>query len=137
MPLASRVRSLGQLVFCQGCCCGRTDRGKPELPVGLLKAVWKQERLNRTIQLTISGCLGPCDLTNVTLAITPAGVVWLGGLAGAAVYERLIAWARACHADGRLLPLPADLEAHRFERFPAEDPKPLATVTPEPGKELP
>lgn len=113
----------GQLVFCQGCCCGRTDRGRPELPVEWLKQVWRDERLNRTVQLTISGCLGPCDLANVTLLIAPGRTVWLGGLQGEAVYGALIEWARACHAAGRLLRLPAALEAHEFERFlpaPAE-----------------
>jgi hypothetical protein len=118
--LATRKQPLGQLVFCLGCCCGRTDRGRPELPVERLKAVWRAEQLNRTVQLTISGCLGPCDLTNVTLAITPVGNVWLGGLAGDAVYDALIAWARACHAAGALLSLPSELAAHRFERFRPE-----------------
>lgn len=121
---ATRVRSLGQLVFCVGCCCGRTDRGKPEVPVDRLKAVWKAEGLNRTVQLTISGCLGPCDRTNVTAVISPAGVVWLGGLGDPADYDRLVEWARACHAAGRLLPLPGWCDAHRFDRFPAPEPAP-------------
>ena len=33
------------------------------------------EKLNRTIQLTISGCLGPCDVPNVALLLTPALVL--------------------------------------------------------------
>ena len=115
-PVTTR-RPLAQLVFCLGCCCGRTDRGHPEVPVGRLKAVWKSEKLNRSVQLTISGCLGPCDLANVALVITPDGNQWLGGLAGDAVYELLIAWARECHRQGRVVPLPAALDALRFERF--------------------
>jgi hypothetical protein len=115
--LVTTRRPLAQLVFCQGCCCGRTDRGHPEVPVERLKAVWKEEKLNKSVQLTISGCLGPCDLTNVTLVITPAGNEWLGGLAGNAVYEALIAWARECHRGGRLVSLPSSLDALRFERF--------------------
>ncbi len=116
-PLVTKRRPLAQLVFCQGCCCGRTDRGHPEVPVGRLKAAWKEEKLNRSVQLTISGCLGPCDLANVALVITPDGNEWLGGLAGNEVYEALIAWARECHREERLLPLPAALDALRFERF--------------------
>ena len=122
--LQTKVTALGQLAFCQGCCCGRTDRGRPELPVERLKAVWKAEKLNRTVQLTVSGCLGPCDLTNVTVLLTPDGSTWLGGLEGEAVYEALIDWARASHAAGELQPLPESLDAHRFERWktPAEVP---------------
>lgn len=85
-----------------------------------LKAAWAAGKLNRTVQLTISGCLGPCDLTNVTLLLTPDEQVWLGGLEGDAVYDALIAWAQACHAAGERLPLPELLDAHQFDRWPAE-----------------
>jgi hypothetical protein len=61
----NRDKALGGIVFCQGCCCGRTDRGRPELPVERLKAAWKADKLNQAVQLTISGCLGPCDVPNV------------------------------------------------------------------------
>jgi cobaltochelatase CobN len=116
-PLVTARRPLAQVVFCRGCCCGRTDRGLPEVPVERLKAAWKEEKLNRSVQLTISGCLGPCDLPNVALVITPEGDLWLGRLAGGALYESLIDWARECHREGRLVPLPEELSAHRFDRF--------------------
>jgi cobaltochelatase CobN len=115
--LTTRRQAFAQLVFCLGCCCGRTDRGRPELPVEKLKEVWRAEKLNRTVQLTISGCLGPCDLANVVLVMLPEGNVWLGGLAGDAVYDELIDWARLCHAANRALPLPATLNDLRFERY--------------------
>src|SRR5690349_16067613 len=114
MALTTRRPALAQLVFCLGCCCGRPDRGRPELPAEKLKRVWRAEKFNSTVQLTISGCLGPCDLPNVALAILPEGNVWLGRLAGDGVYGELIDWARACHAAGRVLPLPSSLNAHRF-----------------------
>lgn len=120
MPLTTRRQALAQLVFCQGCCCGRTDRGRPELPVEQLKQIWKDEKLNRSVQLTISGCLGPCDLPNVALVILPEGNVWLGGMEGVGVYERLVIWARSCHAAGAMLPLPEELGRLRFERFQPE-----------------
>jgi cobaltochelatase CobN len=82
-----------------------------------LKEVWKQEKLNRTVQLTISGCLGPCDMANVILVMTVAGTAWFGGIAEEGVFEDVITWARACHAAGTVLPLPATLERHRFRRF--------------------
>jgi len=121
MQLTTKRLALAQLVFCQGCCCGRTDRGRPELPVEQLKEIWKDEKLNRTVQLTISGCLGPCDVPNVALVMVPEGNMWLGGMAGEAVYEALVAWARACHAEGRVVPLPEQLESLGFERFQTEE----------------
>lgn len=119
--MVTNRQTLAQLVFCVGCCCGRTDRGRPEVPVERLKAVWRAEKLNRTVQLTISGCLGPCDLANVALVVTPRGNEWLGGMAGGAVYDALIAWARECDRENRLLPLPAGFDACRFERFAPEE----------------
>lgn len=121
LQLTTKRLALAQLVFCQGCCCGRTDRGRPELPVEQLKQIWKTEKLNRSVQLTISGCLGPCDLANVALIMLPEGNIWLGGMEGTGVYETLVTWARACHAEGRVLPLQEDLDALRFERFETDE----------------
>jgi cobaltochelatase CobN len=115
-PLTKRT-ALAQVACCVGCCCGRTDRGFPPVPVERLKEVWKQEKLNRTVQLTISGCLGPCDMANVILVMTAAGTAWFGGIAEESVFEDVIAWARACHAAGAVLAVPATLERHRFRRF--------------------
>lgn len=120
MQLTTGRTALAQLVFCQGCCCGRTDRGRPELPVEQLKNVWRAEKLNRSVQLTISGCLGPCDLANVALVMVPDGNVWLGGMAGEAVYKSLTTWVRSCHAESRVLPLPDELNDLRFERLRTE-----------------
>jgi cobaltochelatase CobN len=47
--LETKRRPLAQLLFCQGCCCGRTDRGRPDLPVERLKDVWRSEKLNRSV----------------------------------------------------------------------------------------
>lgn len=115
----TRVKSQAQVLLCKGCCCGRTDRGLPEVPVDRIKAVWKAEKLNRSVQLTISGCLGPCDLPNVAVVVTSAGTEWYGNLDGDAHYDALIAWARASAAAGAVAPLPELLEAHRFNRFAA------------------
>lgn len=115
---ASRTQSqLAQLFLCRGCCCGQTARGLPEAPVERIKAVWKAEKLNRTIQLTISGCLGPCDVPNVVLVLTPHGADWFVNVSGDFLYDSLVDWARNCHLSQTLLPLPALLDAHRLERF--------------------
>lgn len=116
-PLTTRITSSAQVLFCKGCCCGKTERGLPEVPVDRLKAVWKAEKLNRAVQLTISGCLGPCDLPNVAVVATAEGFQWFGLLDRDAHYDALIGWARACLAAGAILPVPESLAAHRFERF--------------------
>jgi cobaltochelatase CobN len=120
-PLATRVKSPAQLFLCRGCCCGRTDRGFPGVPVDRIKAIWKAEKLNRRVQLTISGCLGPCDLPNVAAIASTRGLIWYGQLEGDAPYDALIAWARACAAANTTLPPPETLDAHRFERFPGSE----------------
>jgi hypothetical protein len=116
-PLTTKVKPPAQVLLCKGCCCGKTDRGLPEVPVERIKATWKTEKLNRGVQLTISGCLGPCDLPNVAVLVTAEGTAWYGRLDGDAHYDALIAWARACLAAGTALPAPRELAAHRFDRF--------------------
>ncbi len=116
-PLTTRIGSKAQVLFCVGCCCGRTDRGLPEVPVERIKKIWKAEKLNRVVQLTISGCLGPCDVPNVAVMLTPAGCGWYGLLNGDAHYDAIIAWARASAAVGEPLPFPEELDALRLRRF--------------------
>jgi cobaltochelatase CobN len=115
--LTTRITSPAQVMFCRGCCCGRTDRGLPDVPVDRIKAIWKAEKLNRAVQLTISGCLGPCDQPNVALVLTPDGARWFGRIEDPAHYDAVIDWARACAAEGSTLPLPDVLEPHRLKRF--------------------
>ena len=113
-----RSGPLGQIFFCEGCCCGRNDKGFPALPKDMIKERWKSLKLNGTIQLTISGCLGPCDLANVFYLLPSDGVgQWFGGLSEPWHYETLIHWAAECHQRSILLPIPTALEPHRFTRF--------------------
>jgi hypothetical protein len=90
----TKRRVLGQVVLCVGCCCGQTDKGRPPVPDERIKAAWETEKLNKTIQLTISGCLGPCDVANVVQIITPHGTNWFGRFTHYEHYELLIEWAR-------------------------------------------
>jgi cobaltochelatase CobN len=118
---ASRTQAqVAQIVLCRGCCCGKTERGFPAVPVERIKALWKTEKLNRTVQLTVSGCLGPCDVPNVVLVLTAAGPEWFANIAGDAVYDTLVDWAQRCHASKAALPLPAELNVYRLQRFDAQ-----------------
>src|ERR671925_271332 len=117
MVSQTKRKSLMQVLVCVGCCCGRVERGKPEVPVDWLKAQWKAARLNPYIQLTISGCLGPCDLPNVVAVLTATGQQWIGQLDRQEHYEALVQWGRACGAAQRVEPLPPMLTARVFRRF--------------------
>lgn len=125
LPVVTRRDSLlGQLIICEGCCCGRPDRGFPGWPRDFVKARWKELKLNNTIQLTISGCLGPCDVANVVCMMPANGpCTWLGGLSNALQYELLVTWAESCQRKQQLLNLPSELDPHRFTRFtPIDNP---------------
>ena len=113
-----RAERLAQIFLCEGCCCGRADKGFPPLPKAMMKETWKSLKLNATIQLTISGCLGPCDVANVVYLLASDGTgQWFGGLSEDWQYEALIEWAVGCRQAGLLLPTPTALDGHRFSRF--------------------
>ncbi len=115
-PATSR-RVRAQLAVCVGCCCGRVNRGQPEVPVDWLKARWKEHGLGDSVQLTVSGCLGPCDLTNVALLMHGERQHWLGALERREHYEQLVDWARDVKQRGDAAEWPAGLVDHRFERW--------------------
>jgi len=110
-------RTLGQVIVCLGCCCGRTDKGHPEVPVDWLKAEWRKRLLPKKIHLTISGCVGPCDASNVVTLLFGEHSVWLGGLSTFAHYEAIADWAADCAERDELAPLPPSLARYRMTRF--------------------
>lgn len=115
--LETKRQVLGQILICMGCCCGRTDKGKPAVPVDQLKKNWKEAGLKKVLQLTISGCLGPCDLTNVVSILTPHRQIWLGGLTQDLQYDALFVWAKESAKAGKLVELPDSLQMLEFQRF--------------------
>lgn len=115
--LATKRLVIGHVVMCRGCCCGDVAKGKPEVPVDWLKSEWRRLGLLKNIQLTISGCLGPCDLSNVVNITDREGQIWLGNIREMHQYEILIDWAARSKEAGRLLPLPLEFESARFEPF--------------------
>lgn len=115
-PVTTR-KTLGQVLVCLGCCCGRTDKGHPPVPVDWLKSEWKRRMLPKKIHLSISGCLGPCDASNVVLILFGPEAIFLGGLHDESHYLALADWATACDHQGCLAPLPESLKPFRLERF--------------------
>jgi (2Fe-2S) ferredoxin len=112
---------LGQINVCNGCCCGQTQKGHPEVPVEWLKREWKYRGLLKRVHLTISGCLGPCDVANVVLVTSPEGTQWLAEITQRRQYELLADWAEQSKIADRLLPLPREFDAHRLAAYRDND----------------
>jgi cobalt/nickel transport system ATP-binding protein len=115
--VVTKRAKLAQVSICMGCCCGRTDKGYPEVPVDWLKAEWKQKKLLKRVQLSISGCLGPCDVANVIRVSSAAGEQWIARVNTREEFEQLVLWAEDVNHEDRLLPLPESFRARRFEVF--------------------
>jgi hypothetical protein len=109
-PLATKRLVIGHLTVCQGCCCGNTENGRPPVPVEWLKKEWRSRGLLKRVQLTISGCLGPCDLLNVVTISNESGTQWLGEIIEFEQYRDLVDWATRSRDAGALLPLPKEFQ---------------------------
>jgi hypothetical protein len=120
--LATKRLVLGHVTVCQGCCCGNTANGKPAVPVEWLKKEWRARGLLKRIQLTISGCLGPCDVPNIVTISSECGTQWLGGITEFDQYCTLLEWAMASRDAGELLPLPDEFRRHSLHPFREADP---------------
>jgi cobaltochelatase CobN len=82
-----------------------------------LKTEWRSRGLLKNIQLTISGCLGPCDVPNVVLISTAEENFWLGNIDQFEYYQEIVEWAARSKVAGRMLPLSKDLLRHRLDPF--------------------
>ncbi len=80
----------------------RTTGNRPHRPA--LSALLK------TFSAASSGCI-----------VTPQEQTWYGRLTTQEDYAVLLAWARRCREQGRLQPLPMELEHLRFERWAGEE----------------
>jgi len=106
---------IGQMIVCHGCCCGATQKDRPEVPVEWLKDEWRKRGLLKRFQLTVSGCVGPCDVPNVVVVNSEAGSQWLGNIAHFDQYRSLIEWAARSVEAGHLLELPREFKDHMVE----------------------
>lgn len=116
-PLATKRLVIGHLTVCQGCCCGNIENGRPPVPVDRLKKEWRTRGLLKRIQLTISGCLGPCDVPNVVTVSSESGTQWFGEITEFEQYRDLVDWASRSKDAGALLPLPKEFQQHALDPF--------------------
>ena len=103
------------VIICDGCCCGRTEKGHNNVPVDKLEAAWQKYRLTDAVKLTISGCLGPCKMHNVAIIKTKLSKTWLGKLSNEIHYSAIIDWARGV-ANNSDYSLPNSLLDKQFIR---------------------
>jgi cobaltochelatase CobN len=82
-----------------------------------LKKAWRERGLLKDIQLTISGCLGPCDLFNVVTVSTSSGTLWLGSIRQLDQYLALVDWASQSKAVGTVVALPDIFKQCQFDPF--------------------
>jgi cobaltochelatase CobN len=117
MALATKRLVIDHVLVCCGCCCGAVDRGRPEVPVEWMKKEWRRRGLLKRLQLTISGCLGPCDVPNIVAIVSDAETHWFGNVSGRSMYEDILDWASASVAAGKLLDVPKSLADHSIDPF--------------------
>jgi hypothetical protein len=115
--LTTKRTVIGHLTVCQGCCCGNTENGRPPVPVEWLKQEWRARGLLKRVQLSISGCLGPCDVPNVVTISNETGTLWLGQISEFQQYQALVDWASCCRDAGELVPLPKEFRRHTLHPF--------------------
>jgi hypothetical protein len=108
---------VGQLAIRRGCCCGNTEHGLPEVPVEWLKSEWRKRGLLKRVQLTISGCVGPCDVPNVVVITTSSGTECLGNIVKFDQYRSLLEWAVQCRDAGEMVALPHEFHEHKISPF--------------------
>jgi hypothetical protein len=116
-PTKTKRLVIGQVTICRGCCCGNTERGLPEVPVDWLKNEWRKRGLLKRVQLTISSCVGPCDVPNVVVITTSSGTEWLGNIETRGQYCSLLEWAVRCKDAGEMLTLPPEFQRCRVTPF--------------------
>jgi hypothetical protein len=114
---ASKRKVIAHVTVCLGCCCGNTEKGHPEVPVEWLKKEWRARRLLKNIHLSISGCIGPCDVANAAKINSPTGEIWLGNLNRFEQYCDLADWASASNQAARVLPLPRSLMKQQLSLY--------------------
>jgi predicted metal-binding protein len=115
--LTTKRLVIGHVLVCQGCCCGAVERGRPEVPAEWLKAEWRSRGLLKRLQLSICGCLGPCDVPNVVVIASETSSRWFGNIAGRDMYRDILDWASASVAANRLLDPPKSFAGHSIEPF--------------------
>jgi hypothetical protein len=120
--ITPKRQMLAQISICDGCCCGKKEKGHPEVPVQWLKQEWKVRGLLKRVHLSVSGCLGPCDVPNVVMITNSEGTQWLARLNSRRHFAMLADWAEQSKDADELLPLPKELLSLALMPYRAQAP---------------
>jgi nitrile hydratase accessory protein len=107
----------GHLFVCNGCCCGRTEKGFPPLALEEFKRQWKQRGIRRRLHLTISGCLGPCPLANVVLLHFRGRSLWFHSINQPEDVNLIYDYVERMLVSETATELPDALKSRLFERY--------------------
>lgn len=105
------------MVCAKGCCCGRTERGHAAVPIDFYKQEYKKRKIRKWVQLTMSGCLGPCPLSNVVLLFFDGHPVWFQSVNGDAPIRAIFDYVEQMLAADGYLPPPPELTEFVFPYF--------------------
>lgn len=115
------VQVQGNLFVCTkqtgSCCCGWEEKGRMPFDTGLWGDEWEQRRIRNRLHLTLSGCLGPCAVGNNAMLQLHGRSIWFKDLNDPALVPLVFDYAQAMLDAGRVLPPPAVLADHVYERY--------------------
>ena len=84
---------------------------------GMAKERMAKAGMLKRVQLTISGCVGRCDVPNVVVITSASGTEWLGNIVKFDQYRSLLEWAVRCRDAGEMLALPREFRECRIIPF--------------------
>jgi YHS domain-containing protein len=115
------VQVQGNLFVCSkangSCCCGWDEKGRMPFANDLWGDEWERRRIRNRLHLTFTGCLGPCIAGNNALLQILGRSIWLKDVNDPALVAAVFDYAEAMLAAGRVLPPPAALADHVYERY--------------------
>ena len=126
------VQLVGNLFVCSrangNCCCGWIDKDRMPFDNSLWSDEWERRKIRGRLHLTFSGCLGPCAAGNNALLQIWGRSIWLKDLNSPELAPAVFDYAETMLAAGTVLPVPAALAGHVYERYlMPSDPAPLMT----------
>lgn len=121
----------GHLLVCaRGCCCGHTERNIAAVPIEFYKDEYKRRNVRDRVQLTMSGCLGPCPLANVVLLFFDGKPMWFQAIDRPNQIVALYDYIDRMLAADRVLPPPPELAERLFNYYAWSD---CTNALPEPA----
>lgn len=104
-------------VCCKGCCCGIIERGHAPVPEALYHNEWERRKLRHRVHLTMSGCLGPCALSNVVMLLFDGTAIWFQSFNTEWQVIALYDYIEAMLQANALLPVPEVLQPFVFNFY--------------------